>query len=59
MAKQEFTNPLQVLFGIWVLGWILRIICFILFLVFAILATPIWLIFKTKFNPWTVFYLLP
>lgn len=51
------TNILRIFVGIWLLGWLLRFLAFFLLIAFAILFTPIWLIFKTKFNPWsTVLY---
>ena len=54
-------NPLQRLlilpFAIEVWIFIFKFILLLILLVFAVLATPIWLIFKTKFNPWnTVLY---
>ena len=54
MEKNPLIKIFQFFAALWLLKWIFKIICFLLLLVFAILATPIWLIFKTKFNPWGV-----
>lgn len=54
MANTPQQDLLQLIIGIWMLKWFLRIFAVLILFVFAILATPFWLVFRTKFNPWSV-----
>ena len=48
------TNILQFFLGLFFLKWFFKVLIFLILLIFAIIATPFWLLFKTKFNPWTI-----
>lgn len=53
MTNVKPITILQFLLGLWMLKWFCKLFAFVVLIIFAIIDTPFWLIFRTRFNPWS------
>ena len=54
MATAPVPSLLRIILAIIVIKWMIKLFVFFVLLLFALFATPIWLLSKSNFNPWTV-----